>query len=75
MQMFPREPAPKQCFFCTSTHKFIDYKDPELLRRYMSSQMKIVPRRRNGLCASHQRELAEAIKRSRFLALVPFTLH
>ena len=73
--MQTREPAPKQCFFCTSSRKYIDYKDPETLRRFMSSQMKIVPRRRNGLCASHQRELAEAIKRARFLALVPFTLH
>ncbi len=73
--MQPRLEAPKQCFFCTSSHKFIDYKDPELLRRFMSTQMKIISRRRNGLCASHQRELAEAIKRARFLALVPFTMH
>lgn len=66
---------PKQCFFCTSSHKFIDYKDAETLRRFMSSQMKVMPRRRSFLCAGHQRELAMAIKRARYLALVPYTLH
>lgn len=65
----------KQCFFCTSNHKVIDYKDAETLRRFMSSHMKIMPRRRSFLCALHQRELAHAIKRARFLALVPYTLH
>ena len=65
----------KQCFFCTSSHKVIDYKDAETLRRFMSAQMKIAPRRRSSLCASHQRELATAIKRARYLGLVPYTLH
>ena len=65
----------KQCFFCTSNHKVIDHKDPETLMRFMSAQRKIMPRRRSFLCASHQRELARAIKRARFLALVPYTLH
>lgn len=65
----------KQCFFCTSAHKVVDYKDPELLRRFTSSHMKIMPRRRSSLCASHQRELARAIKRARFLSLMPYTLH
>lgn len=65
----------KQCFFCTSQRKVLDYKDPETLRRFMSSNMRIMPRRRSFLCASHQRELANAIKRARFLGLVPYTLH
>lgn len=65
----------KQCFFCTSQHKVIDHKDPETLRRFMSANMKIIPRRRSHLCAGHQRALAMAIKRARFLALVPYTLH
>lgn len=64
----------KQCYFCTANRKVIDYKDPELLRRFMSAGMKIVPRRRSNLCATHQRELARAIKRSRELGLVPYTL-
>ena len=65
----------KQCFFCTTSHKVIDYKDPETLRKFMSSQMKIAPQRRSHLCALHQREVAEAIKRARHLALLPYTLH
>lgn len=65
----------KQCFFCTSARKVLDYKDAETLRRFMSAGMKIIPRRRSHLCASHQRELAMAIKRARFLGLVPYTLH
>ncbi len=65
----------KQCHFCTSNHKVIDYKDAETLRNFVSAQMKIMPRRRSNLCAKHQRELAEAIKRARFLSLLPYTLH
>ncbi len=65
----------KQCFFCTSSRKVIDYKDPETLRRFISANMKIMPRRRSNLCASHQRELATAIKRARQLGLLPYTLH
>lgn len=65
----------KQCFFCTSSHKVVDYKDADTLRKFMSSHMRIVPRRRSSLCASHQRELARAVKRARFLGLVPYTLH
>ena len=65
----------KQCFFCTSSRRAVDYKDPETLRRFMSASMKIMPARRSFLCASHQRELARAIKRARILGLVPYTLH
>ncbi|MBI4132238.1 MAG: 30S ribosomal protein S18 [Candidatus Sungbacteria bacterium] len=65
----------KQCFFCTSSHKVVDYKDTETLRRFMSANMKIMPRRRSHLCASHQRNFARAIKRARELGLVPYTLH
>lgn len=63
----------KHCFFCTSNRVFVDYKDAETLRRFMSSQAKIYPRRKSGLCARHQRSLAEAVKRARFLGLVPYT--
>ncbi len=65
----------KQCFFCTSSHKVVDYKDAETLRKFISANMKIMPRRRSFLCASHQRELANAIKRARFLGLLPYTLY
>jgi|GEM_PF-933687 len=65
----------RQCFFCTSSHKFIDHKDAETLRRFMNFQMKIMPRRRTGLCALHQRALANAIKRARELGLLAYNLY
>jgi len=50
----------------------IDYKDPALLRPYISDRGKIAPRRKSGACARHQRSLAVAIKRARHLALLPY---
>jgi len=50
----------------------IDYKEPAKLRRYISDRGKIEPRRKTGTCAKHQRALAEAIKRARHLALLPY---
>ncbi|KKU04371.1 MAG: 30S ribosomal protein S18 [Parcubacteria group bacterium GW2011_GWA2_45_30] len=63
----------KQCYFCTTSRAVIDYKDTETLRRFLSGLAKIYPRRKSGLCAKHQRRLAEAVKRARYLALLPFT--
>ena len=63
----------KQCLFCTTNRDVVDYKDTETIRQFMSTQGKIYPRRKSGLCARHQRRLAVALKRSRFMALVPFT--
>ena len=51
----------------------IDYKDVAKLKRYMSERGKILPRRMTGTCAKHQRQLTEAIKRARHVALLPFT--
>lgn len=62
----------KHCFFCVNGYMDIDYKDTVTLRRYTSSYAKIVPRRRSGVCSSHQRQLSEAIKRARIMALLPF---
>ncbi len=62
----------KNCHFCTNNLNGVDHKDPELLRRFLDSYGRINPRRRSGLCAHHQRALATAIKRARFLALLPF---
>ena len=64
---------PKQCHFCINNVKQIDYKDIQTLRRFISSYAKIVPRKRSGVCAKHQRKLANAIKRARIMALLPFT--
>lgn len=63
----------RHCWFCVNNVNAIDYKDMGTLRRYISSFGKIVPRRRSGVCAQHQRKLAAAIKRARVIALLPFT--
>ncbi|KKW32809.1 MAG: 30S ribosomal protein S18 [Candidatus Uhrbacteria bacterium GW2011_GWA2_53_10] len=62
----------RQCYFCLNNVQDIDYKDTQLLRRFLSSFAKIVPRKRSGVCASHQRVVANAIKRARVMALLPF---
>ncbi len=61
-----------QCFFCSQNLKEIDYKEVDLLKRFVSSQGKIIDPRHTGVCAKHQRRLAEAVKRARFMALLPF---
>jgi len=63
----------KFCYFCVNGIKDIDYKDGQFLRRWTSSYAKIVPRRRSGVCAKHQRKLATAIKRARYMAILPYT--
>jgi len=63
----------KQCYFCANNNVHIDYKDVKNLRRYLSSFAKIVARKRSGVCMKHQRELSNAIKRARVMALIPFT--
>lgn len=64
--------AEKQCYFCVNNIAEIDYKDTQTLRRFISSYMKILPKKRTGTCSKHQRKLATAIKRSRIIALLPF---
>ena len=61
----------KVCRFCVDSIE-IDYKDVDLLRNFITDRGKIVPRRITGTCARHQRELAVAIKRARYIALMPF---
>ncbi|MGB0756919.1 MAG: 30S ribosomal protein S18 [Patescibacteria group bacterium] len=63
----------KYCHFCVNQIDEIDYKDTQLMLRFMSQYGKIRPRRRTGVCAWHQRKLSQAIKRARFLALIPYT--
>jgi small subunit ribosomal protein S18 len=62
----------KQCYFCTNSVKNIDYKETETLAQFTDSLAKIMPRKKTGLCAKHQRSLTKAVKRARFLALLPF---
>ncbi|MEK9186382.1 MAG: 30S ribosomal protein S18 [Patescibacteria group bacterium] len=62
----------QNCFFCSQNLQNIDYKDTELLKRFVSSQAKIIDPRYTNVCAKHQRKLAESIKRARFMGLLPF---
>lgn len=66
-------PKRKVCSFCVAHVETIDYKDTAMLRRYISDRGKIEPRGKTGTCAKHQRALAQAVKRARHLALLPFT--
>jgi small subunit ribosomal protein S18 len=71
----PRKKRPfqrrKVCRFCAEKNLAIDYKEPRTLRYFISERGKIVPRRISGNCARHQREITEAIKRARNIALLP----
>jgi len=62
----------KVCYFCANTGVEIDYKDVDLMRKFISDRGKIMPRRRTGTCPKHQRELARQIKKSREIALIPY---
>ena len=64
----------KSCPFSGSGAPVIDWKDEKLLQRYVSERGKIVPSRITAVSAKKQRELAQAIKRARFLALLPYTV-
>ncbi len=60
------------CAFCVDHVKEIDYKDHDMLSRYVNEFGRIRPRRQTGTCAKHQRALAIAVKRARHIALLPF---
>lgn len=63
----------KVCLFCKENIPWVDYKDVNLLRKFMSERAKIRARRVTGNCAQHQRDVATAIKTARELALLPYT--
>jgi small subunit ribosomal protein S18 len=63
----------KVCIFCVEKAREIDYKDTARLRRFLSERGKIDPRRKTGTCAKHQRRLSTALKRARYMALLPYT--
>lgn len=62
----------RSCRFCDNDETYIDYKDERRLSRFVSEQGKIIPKRITGNCARHQRQLVQAVKRARHLALIPF---
>src|SRR6058998_4122024 len=68
-----RRPRRKVCSFCVDKAQRIDFKDVGRIRRYISERGKIDPRRKSGTCAKHQRMLTTALKRARFMALLPYT--
>ncbi|MPW25298.1 30S ribosomal protein S18 [Alkalibaculum sp. M08DMB] len=63
----------KVCFFCENKLNHVDYKDIKTLGKYITERGKILPRRVTGNCAKHQRQVTIAIKRSRSVALLPYT--
>ncbi len=63
---------PKHCAFCEEKNLFVDYRETKRLQKFTSEQGKILPRRNSGVCALHQRQLVDAIKYARHLALMPF---
>jgi len=70
---YRRRPKRKVCSFCAEKATYIDYKEINRLRRFVTERGKILPRRVSGNCARHQRALAVAVKRARELALLPYT--
>jgi small subunit ribosomal protein S18 len=67
-----RQKRRKVCFFTVNKITYIDYKDTDLLKRFVSERGKILPRRVTGTSAKYQRQLTRAIKRARFMALLPY---
>ncbi len=65
----------KQDFFQKHGIKYIDYKDVDLLMKFLNAQGRILPRRATGLSAKHQRDLARAVKRAREMGLLPYIIY
>ncbi|MFA4028881.1 MAG: hypothetical protein GDYSWBUE_001346 [Candidatus Fervidibacterota bacterium] len=65
----------RPCPWCMEKVSYIDYKNVARLRRFISEKGKILPRRQTGVCARHQRQLAVAIKRARYMALLPYVVY
>ncbi|MBC7254396.1 30S ribosomal protein S18 [Candidatus Solincola tengchongensis] len=70
---YGRKQRKKVCYFCSEKVDYIDYKDTNLLKKFLSEKGKIRPRRVTGNCAQHQKRLALAIKNAREMALIPYT--
>lgn len=72
----PKMGSRNRCRFCTPEGcprpAYVDYKDTELLKRMMSGHAKMLSRRRTGNCAAYQRAVSQAIKRARFMGLLPY---
>jgi len=62
----------KQCYFSQHNIKYIDYKDTEILKRFLNPHGRMIARKRTGISAKFQRQLATAVKRARFMGLLPY---
>jgi small subunit ribosomal protein S18 len=69
---FARKTKPKACQFCKDKAEWVDYKDTQVLRKFLSDRGKIRARRVTGACTQHQRDIASAIKNAREMALLPY---
>lgn len=65
-------PRRKVCPFCADKDARIDYKNPAMIKRFVTERGKIVPRRISGMCSKHQRTVALAVRRARHIALIPY---
>ena len=74
MSDYARKPKRKYCVFCKDHVEYIDYKDVNTVRKFMTDRGKIKPRRVSGNCAQHQHQISIAVKRAREVALVPYTV-
>ena len=62
----------KQCYFCNNNMGAVDYKEVEMLKKYLSPHARLISHRKSNTCSYHQRKLATAVKRARFLGLLPY---
>ena len=62
----------KQCYFSQNNIKFVDYKDLELLKKFLGPQGNLLAKKRTGVASKYQRQLATAVKRARFMGLLPY---
>ena len=74
MAEYTKQPRRKYCQFCKEDAQYVDYKDTAMLRKYMTHRGTIKPRRVTGACVQHQRDVANAIKNAREMALMPYTV-
>ena len=68
-----RKMRKKVCVMCANKDYVLDYKNGDQLRKFINEKGKILPRRATGACAKHQRDITQAIKRARHIAVLPFT--
>ena len=71
---YAKQPRRKFCQFCKDDVEYIDYKDTQMLRKYVTDRGKIEAAPRDGACTQHQRDIANAVKRAREMALMPYAV-